>query len=307
MPLPSSARSIAARFWQRVRSAPQGATDDAATIGDLDPRSIPQDEPITFRCNLCGARGRSALAALERETPSCHGCGSTVRFRAIADLVVRELLGEHAVLSSLAPRRDLAGIGLSDAACYAVPLARVFAYRNTYFHAEPRLDITAIDPGLCGRHDFVIASDVFEHVAPPVSRAFDNALALLKPGGAFVMTVPFSLDARTVEHFPDLHDWKLAQEGGRWRLFNRTVDGNLQVHDDLVFHGGPGTTVEMRLFSRDALLAEFARAGFVDVRVADEPYLPFGIHWPHPWSVPIVARAPAAPAGSDPAPKLGRV
>ena len=27
------------------------------------------------------------------------------------------------------------------------------------------------------------------------------------------------------------------------------------------------------------------------VRLAAEPYLPFGIHWPEPWSVPFVAYA----------------
>ena len=59
-----------------------------------------------------------------------------------------------------------------------------------------------------------------------------------------------------------------------------------------MFHGGPGTTLEMRLFSRDGLLRELGRSGFAGVRVADEPYLPFGIHWPEPWSVPVVARAP---------------
>ena len=40
----------------------------------------------------------------------------------------------------------------------------------------------------------------------------------------------------------------------------------------------------------DALLRELGRAGFSSVRIADEPCLRFGIHWPEPWSVPIVAR-----------------
>jgi hypothetical protein len=289
-PLPPL-RSLVSRLLHRFRRG-SGVRDAGATISDVDPTTLPQNEPIAFRCNLCGARARATLAALSRETPSCPHCGSTVRFRSIAHLVVRELLGTDAPLSALPSHRDLVGVGLSDAGCYAGPLARAFAYRNTYFHTEPRLDITAIDPALRGRHDFVVASDVFEHVAPPVSRAFDNALALLKPGGTFVMTVPFSLEPDTVEHFPDLHDWWLESGEDRWQLVNRTADGRTVVHRDLVFHGGPGTTLEMRLFSRDALMRDFARAGFVGVRVADAPYLPFGIHWPQPWSVPIVAKAP---------------
>ena len=296
------ARSLASRLWRRVRRAAADAAapdDSLPTIGDVDPRTLAGDAPIAFRCNLCGSPAHSTLAGLSRETPSCPRCGSTVRFRAIGRLVVRELLGLDATLPQVAPRRDLVGLGLSDAASCAEPLARVFAYRNTFFHAEPRLDITAIDPGLRGRHDFVIASDVLEHVAPPVSRAFANALALLRPGGVFVMTVPFGLAADTAEHYPDLHDWSLESAGGTWRLVNRTVDGRVQNFDAPVFHGGPGTTLEMRLFSRDALLREFERAGFTRVRIADEPYLPFGIHWPEPWSVPIVARAPTpSTAGS---------
>lgn len=300
MSRPASARSLASRLWRRFRGAPGidiAVYEDSTTIGDVDPRSLSPDASVVFRCNLCGTQARSTLAGLARETPSCPRCGSTVRFRAIARLVVRELLGADAPLPALAPRRDLAGLGLSDAPCYAEALARVFDYRNTFFHAAPRLDITAIDPALRGRHDFVIASDVFEHVAPPVSRAFDNALALLKPGGVLVMTVPFALAPDTVEHYPDLDDWSLEKTNGAWRVVNRTADGRVQHFDAPVFHGGPGTTLEMRLFSRDALLRELDRAGFRDIRIADEPYLPFGIHWPEPWSVPIVAMA----AGSDPA------
>jgi hypothetical protein len=106
--------SLASRLWQRVRPAPAGA--------------------IAFRCNLCGSKARATLPELSRETPSCPRCGSTVRFRSIAELVVRELLGRDEALADLAPRRDLRGVGLSDADCYARPLARAFDYRNTYFH-----------------------------------------------------------------------------------------------------------------------------------------------------------------------------
>lgn len=300
----SAARAFASRLLRRVRrepppaaqAAPAPAELEIATIGDLDPRTLDPSATIAFHCNLCGERALAKLADLARETPSCPSCRSTVRFRSIAHLVVRELTGENATLPALAPRPAIRGIGLSDAESYAKPLARVFDYENTWFHKAPRVDITAIPEDRIGRYDFLIASDVFEHVATPVGRAFDNALRLLKPGGLLVLTVPFSLDAATVEHFPELHEWSLGKVGGEWLLVNKTADGRLVTHRDLVFHGGPGTTLEMRLFARDALLAELARAGFVDVRIANEPYLPFGIHWPEPWSVPIVARAPAAGA-----------
>ena len=254
-----------------------------------DPRSLSPHRRLRFRCNLCGAHDAALLSALSREIASCAKCGSTVRFRAIAHIVVRELLRSDLALSDAPMRRDLRGLGLTDAHPYATPLAEHFDYQNTFYHTEPKLDIMDVPRERFGQYDFIIASDVFEHVAPPVSRAFANARRLLKPGGIFVFTVPFSLDPMTVEHFPELHEWRLEQSNGRFTLYNRTRDGRDQVFDQLVFHGGDGSTLEMRLFSRAGLEREFADAGFSRIRIADEPYLPFGIYWPEPWSVPIVA------------------
>jgi SAM-dependent methyltransferase len=124
-----------------------------------------------------------------------------------------------------------------------------------------------------------------------VARAFANARRLLKPRGVLIFSVPFSLASDTVEHFPDLHDYRLIEGNGAWRLENRAADGRLQVFTDLVFHGGPGTTLEMRLFSRAALEREFRAAGFARMRIADEPFPEHGIVWPQPWSVPMVAYA----------------
>src|SRR3954471_14235150 len=90
-----------------------------------DPRSI-----VSFRCNLCGRPNSVRFEQLDRETPTCQGCGSTVRFRAIADLLVNALFGQDLRLDEIGPRKDIAGIGLSDADAYALPLARKFDYTN---------------------------------------------------------------------------------------------------------------------------------------------------------------------------------
>jgi SAM-dependent methyltransferase len=275
IPLSRSLRERGLRFWKRaVRPAP-AAENDGLTA---------------FVCNLCSTPNRVLPSQLARETSSCSSCGSTVRFRSIAWLVVRELFGGDWTLPEVPDSRHIVGIGLSDAQSYAVALARRFSYTNTFFDAEPMLDITAVPDSLAGRHDFVIASDVFEHVAPPVSRAFHGARRLLRPDGVLILTVPFSLDPDTVEHFPDLHDFRIVDVDGRRQLHNVTRDGREQTFDDLVFHGGIGATLEMRVFSRAALERELREAGFSRVRFADEACPRFGIVRPEPSGVPIVAR-----------------
>ena len=274
--------------WHKWRSPLE---DASKLIANIDPAEIAPDQTIRFRCNLCGTVNAATLARLSRETRSCAGCGSTVRFRAMAHLLTRAICGRPTALPDLAPRKDIVGIGLSDAAEYALPLSQKFTYQNTWFHKEPRLDITRVDRTHFNRYDFLISSDVYEHVVPPVHHAFTNARRMLKANGVFIFTVPFTLEPETCEHFPELHEWSLAQRDDTWTLHNRTIDGREQAFRDLVFHGGPGSTLEMRVFSRAALEAEFARAGFTHARVASEPYLPFGIHWPEPWSVSMVAYA----------------
>lgn len=278
--LAASRGALRLKAWRRWRDA---APDDVTLLS-------PQ-EPFPFCCNICGTGNEGTLEGLDRERITCSHCGSSVRFRAMVCLVTRETLGAPLALPSLAPRRDIAGLGLSDAWSYAHRLAARFDYVNTFYHASPRLDICDVGPEHTGRYDFVLSSDVFEHVRPPARDAFVHARRMLKAGGKLILTVPFSLHTETVEHYPDLHDWRVDPAGDGWRLTNVRHDGTTETFDDLVFHGGPGSTLEMRVFSRDALLRELLAAGFSRVRVASEAHLPFGIHWPQPTSVPLVAYA----------------
>jgi len=180
---------------------------------------------------------------------------------------------------------------MSDSDKYASRLRDRLAYMNTYYHQEPVLDIQDPPEKYFRRFRFVISSDVFEHVAPPIQKAFDNLHKIMAPGGTLVFTVPFSLDADTVEHFPSLHRYFLEDTASGYVLHNRTAAGEDQTFKDLVFHGGPGTTLEMRLFSESAIVRHLAAAGFKDIRVHREPAFEWGIYWSEPWSVPITATA----------------
>ncbi len=251
------------------------------------------DSPISFRCNICGQTSTAPLALVSnREGQSCGHCHSSLRMRALMRVLSLELLGRELALPEFPEDKRLSGLGMSDWAGYAQTLAEKFDYLNTFYHQAPRLDITRIAPEQENRHDFLISTDVFEHVPPPVSVAFENARRLLKPGGLFLFTVPYKKDGDTEEHFPELYDYRLEETGERARLINLTRDGREQVFEQLVFHGGGGFTLEMRLFSESGLLRELERAGFEHIKIHRENQPAFGIMWPMDWALPITARKP---------------
>ena len=234
------------------------------------------------------------MSQIDREVPSCSQCGSTVRFRSIVHVLSIELFGQSLALPDFPERRDLKGIGMSDWEGYAGPLSGKFDYQNTHYHKEPKLDIVAIDPSLEGRFDFVVSSEVFEHVPPPIGRAFANVFRLLKPGGVFVFSVPYGPAGSTIEHYPDLHDYQLITTDSGPALRNTTVTGETQLFTNLVFHGGDGATLEMRLFSEPSLIDEFRRAGFRDPVIHRKPCFEHGVYAPDPWSLLMSVRKPAA-------------
>lgn len=186
--------------------------------------------------------------------------------------------------------KRIRGIGLSDSPDYAERLAGIFDYRNTWYHREPRFDVTSPDSAEFGRYDFVIASEVLEHVGPPVERAFENLHRVLKPNGILVLTVPYRLEGATQEHFPALHDWSLARLRDAFILVNRTVEGRIEVHENLVFHGGPGSTLEVRVFSQAGLEQTGLAGGFSGCEIYSEDVPQFGIEHEHRWSLPAVFR-----------------
>ncbi len=210
-------------------------------------------------------------------------------------VLLAELGIEERVLAHMTPRKEVIGLGMTDSGDYASLLADKFAYKNTFLHEEPMLDIGAshLPKELEDRHDFVICSEVLEHVTPPVDRAFKNIFQILKSGGILVLTVPYGLQETTLEHFPDLNEFQITNQAGDYTLRNVTKDGVTQEFHDLVFHGGPGMTLEMRVFAEKDLLRRLEKSGFSDVKVHRRPDLTCAAWWPEPWSLPISARRPS--------------
>jgi SAM-dependent methyltransferase len=211
--------------------------------------------------------------------------------RALIYLLALELFGEALPLPEFPRHDNIKGFGMSDALCYATLLAEKVDYTNTFYDRQPYLDITESHPDQFGTYDFILSSDVFEHVAPPVERAFEEAYRLLKPNGFLCITVPSShLVDETDEHYPDLHQYSIVELAGEHVLINRKRDKSLEIHGNLVFHGGIGATLEMRLFAQKDLERKLRAAGFSDVVLNGDPVERFGIVFEGLWSRPIVAR-----------------
>jgi len=243
---------------------------------------------LEFTCNICSGKQKSYLHNLGREARSCIGCGSTVRMRSIIYGLSMALFKKPLCIGEFPVDLNIKGIGLSDWPGYANRLKEKFNYSNTYYHKEPKIDIMNVDPNKNGINDFLIASDVYEHVFSPVSMAFINSFRLLKPNGVFVFSVPYSMEGDTIEHFPDLHDFRIERSDGKQLLINRTLGGKTQIFENLVFHGGDGATLEMRHFTLPSIKHEFEKAGFKKIEILEESYLPFGIFWPDRKHLPMI-------------------
>lgn len=212
---------------------------------------------IRWTCNFCISTNQHDIGYFHRELGACEKCGSNVRFRAILYLLEKYVV--HGNKDQLAKIR---GIGLSDADLYANRLSVLVQYKNTFFHKAPFLDIT--DPISASQYqnlDFVICSDVLEHVDVPVESAFANLAAMLKSGGALILSVPYFTDAvsaHTIEHFVQHKSNKTVVEDGREYLVTDTG----AVYANLCWHGGPGSVLERRVFAETALRKCLSDSGF---------------------------------------------
>ena len=246
---------------------------------------------LVFLCNICETENITATVNIDREIPSCSSCQSTVRMRQLMYILSMELFKKAIPLPGFPIEKSITGIGMSDWSEYGRILKEKFSYENTYYTEEPKLDITNPPTKLKCTVDFLISTDVFEHVNPPVQRAFMGAQQILKSGGLFIFSVPYCLEGRTHEHFPELEEFEIIRdEKCDYLLKNRKANGEIQIFDNLTFHGGPGQTLEMRVFSEQDILTHLKESGFTDIKIWKRPFFEFGIYNQHAWSLPITCR-----------------
>jgi SAM-dependent methyltransferase len=242
-----------------------------------------------FTCNICGAENQSAAGVQDRERATCDSCNSSLRMRSVVLALSRALFGMDLSLCDFPLLKSVRGLGISDADTYSGRLQTRFNYTNTFYHRAPTFDLAQPDDAEFGKYDFVICSEVLEHVQGPVDRAFHTLARLLKPSGMLILTVPYAFTDATIENFENLHETGLAEIGGNTVLVNRSASGEYEVFDQLVFHGGHGTTLELRVFSEADLRQKLAAAGLPDIRFDATGSRKFGVLFSGPCSLPIIA------------------
>jgi SAM-dependent methyltransferase len=235
---------------------------------------------IDFACNICG-RANTAVG-MHRELAPCAQCGSNARFRAMMVGLSLGLFGQVLPLPKMIADRGIRGWGCSDAEIYANRLVELFDYTNTFLHTEPRADIgDAATLEIFRGCQFILCSDVLEHVLVNPVDAIANMYDCLTPDGCLILSAPSYAMQASVEKYPTLRGFSVVAIGGRHAVVYETATGALGFDPDPVFHGGPGSVLEMRLFGHEALLREIRNVGFRRVDMVGDEAQPFGAVWPH--------------------------
>lgn len=226
---------------------------------------------LKAHCCICGSVGtlffgmpdvdltRHHGVGVLRETLSCKSCGSTNRQRTLAHALISELQRQFAcggtALDQLVPTAKQIEIWDTDA--FSPISARVRSVANiTVSKYLPEMSFgVEIAPGVfnidlqrinfeADRFDIILSSDIMEHVRDDRA-AHAEIFRCLRPGGAYIFTVPYIEDrARTI----------------------RLVDTNSAEDVFLTpphYHGDPitGMILAYRIYGRD-LIQQLEDVGF---------------------------------------------
>lgn len=202
------------------------------------------------RCNICGHAAGFINPEHGKEGWQCRNCAASSRNRLVTYLLGR-LLGHSGQPAYAWPQNK--ALSLLEP-CPRGPQTAIF--RDKFDYTEPEFDRAKIDAGADprdyadlealafpdGTFDYIIASDVFEHVRHDL-RGFREIHRTLKPGGAFLFTSPYSHQR---EH----------------NLVRVQVEGDRDI--PLVaerYAGGGGVTLDYREYGRE-VLGQLQQIGF---------------------------------------------
>ena len=221
-------------------------------------------------CPMCaGPIGNPA----HQEDLGCENCGSTWRAQACWVTLLQSLgYSTGTDVSAIATDLSRKGLGISDDWRLARVISQKFDYTNTYLHRFPKLDLREIPAEARNFFEFVICSDVLEHIDPPLQSAFQGLLQLLQEGGFAVVSVPLCDDEEAHEFYPDLKTWNV-KEG---KVFWTDVHGEEHVDRNPEFHGGEGQVLAFRRYSVQTITNTLLNAGFR--HVSTPPVLPAIAH-----------------------------
>lgn len=193
-------------------------------------------------CNICGSEGEFVRPEFEREGHLCMNCSASSRLRAVMYVLGRCLdAGDLPVAGWTADKR-IRILESSGRSSYPMMLNEKFEYYNTEFNPnsdlikEPYTRFADFQKLAYpdGEFDFVIATDVFEHVRDD-EEAFREVFRVLKRDGIFIMTVPYN------------HEWPKT-------LVRVRTEGDVDIFVlPPEYHGGGGQTLAYRSYGRDLL------------------------------------------------------
>lgn len=218
---------------------------------------------MTGRCNICGWDGRFLRLQSGREGAVCKNCGSTSRNRAVA-FVLGRVLDEDQPTFRWRYRTSMRMLESSARGALAMYFRRKFDYYGTEY--DPAKIATGTQPREYAdfqqlhyedaTFDFVVASDVFEHIRRDAD-AMREVERVLKPGGYLILTVPYD-DKRALT------------------IQRVDTSGPTDVHVlPPQYHGGGGHTLAYREYGRDLSNLLSAAGFYVEREVVDRPE--FGI------------------------------